>query len=160
MSYSQGNTVVSFTTIILLILHFPLLHIYDVSFTEILYFRFMFLYIGDASFVETFSLSLLDIDECLHDNGGCSHACVNSDGSYDCVCPSGYQVVRATRGCVDVNECELLNLCQHGCVNTEGSYRCTCPSGFTLYASAKCQGQSAGGTLPLSSIKLAIICIC
>ena len=28
-----------------------------------------------------------DIDECQYDKGGCSHECVNVDGSFTCTCP-------------------------------------------------------------------------
>ena len=33
-----------------------------------------------------------DIDECDTDNGGCSHFCNNTDGSYSCSCPVGYEL--------------------------------------------------------------------
>ena len=31
-----------------------------------------------------------DKNECLVNRGGCSHACINTFGSYYCTCPSGY----------------------------------------------------------------------
>ena len=34
-----------------------------------------------------------DINECQLNNGGCSHLCVNSLGSYQCQCSDGYQSV-------------------------------------------------------------------
>ena len=37
-----------------------------------------------------FFFILADIDECSKGNGGCSHGCVNLNGSYHCTCPSGY----------------------------------------------------------------------
>ena len=33
---------------------------------------------------------LLDIDECLIDNGGCDQICNNTDGSFYCSCYSGF----------------------------------------------------------------------
>ena len=33
---------------------------------------------------------MLDIDECLPNNGGCSHICTNTNGSYFCSCMTGY----------------------------------------------------------------------
>ena len=35
----------------------------------------------------------LDINECDVLNGGCSHYCNNTDGSYYCSCPVGYDLV-------------------------------------------------------------------
>jgi len=31
-----------------------------------------------------------DVDECRDSHGGCEHECVNSQGSYQCVCHEGY----------------------------------------------------------------------
>ena len=36
------------------------------------------------------SISLSDINECDNNNGGCSHVCTNSIGSFACSCDSGY----------------------------------------------------------------------
>ena len=33
-----------------------------------------------------------DINECSLDNGGCSHTCMNSIGSYECTCHRGYEL--------------------------------------------------------------------
>ena len=33
-----------------------------------------------------------DIDECRRENGRCSHGCVNTHGSYECICPRGFKV--------------------------------------------------------------------
>ena len=30
------------------------------------------------------------VDECLNNNGNCSHDCVNTEVSYYCECPTGY----------------------------------------------------------------------
>ena len=35
----------------------------------------------------------LDINECDQLNGDCSHYCNNTDGSYYCSCPVGYELV-------------------------------------------------------------------
>lgn len=32
----------------------------------------------------------LDVDECLFNNGGCQHVCVNTMGSYECRCNEGF----------------------------------------------------------------------
>lgn len=31
---------------------------------------------------------LADVNECLNDNGGCEDFCVDTDGSFTCMCPS------------------------------------------------------------------------
>ena len=33
------------------------------------------------------STSFSEIDECLENNGGCSHSCINTPGAYRCSCP-------------------------------------------------------------------------
>ena len=37
-------------------------------------------------------LLFLDINECEDDNGGCSHNCTNTDGSFECSCNDGYEL--------------------------------------------------------------------
>lgn len=34
--------------------------------------------------------SLLDVDECQDNNGGCQQICVNTMGSYECQCKEGF----------------------------------------------------------------------
>ena len=49
----------------------------------------------------------LDINECDVLNGGCSHYCNNTDGSYYCSCPVGYELV-------DQELCKgKYNFCSH-----------------------------------------------
>ena len=64
----------------------------------------------------------VDVDECARpDRGGCSHECVNTQGSYECVCPPGYRVIddhKTCRGLLSIVmltgllrcSCRLLNL--------------------------------------------------
>ena len=42
---------------------------------------------------------LLDIDECAEDNGGCSHTCTNTGGSFKCSCPDGYLLLDDEKNC-------------------------------------------------------------
>ena len=41
-----------------------------------------------------------DVDECNTNNGGCQHTCVNTAGSYQCQCRSGYRLSSNGRNCV------------------------------------------------------------
>lgn len=54
------------------------------------------------------------------------------EGSFRCVCDSGYRLGPDGRHCTDIDEC-LNNPCQYGsCSNTPGSFRCECHAGFSL----------------------------
>ena len=43
--------------------------------------------------------SVLDIDECAVDNGGCSYGCQNLQGRYICTCPIGFELDRTQKNC-------------------------------------------------------------
>ena len=43
---------------------------------------------------------IADKNECAIGNGGCSDGCVNTDGSYHCTCPSGYELGGDERTCI------------------------------------------------------------
>lgn len=65
--------------------------------------------------------------------------CVNTPGSYECTCPSGYELAADKISCRDIDECALPSNTCNGpndiCTNIRGSYRCNtiqCPYGYTL----------------------------
>ncbi|KAH8363559.1 hypothetical protein KR084_011635 [Drosophila pseudotakahashii] len=70
-----------------------------------------------------------DIDECQEKNGGCSHRCSNSEGSFKCSCPPGYELDDDERTCQDIDECAPgKTSCISGkCVNEIGGFRCEFP---------------------------------
>ncbi|XP_071387058.1 fibulin-7-like [Centroberyx affinis] len=79
-----------------------------------------------------------DIDECqLFPLGRpgrlCVHQCVNTPGSFHCLCPAGYDLARDARSCKDIDECESrMHNCSGDqvCVNTYGGFQCVaveCP---------------------------------
>nr|CAI5820598.1 unnamed protein product [Callosobruchus analis] len=105
----------------------------------------------------------VEIDECELMPSMCKHGqCVNTPGSFECMCRSGYvydenshqciddnECLRNPCGgaaqcgykhgytmmdCVDINECvDKPGICQNGeCKNLEGSFQCICESGFKL----------------------------
>jgi hypothetical protein len=69
-----------------------------------------------------------DINECLTAVCGANEICVNTLGSYQCVCKPGYE--RRGDRCENVDECmdELLNICiqKNRCVDTDGGFQCRC----------------------------------
>nr|XP_022296650.1 mucin-like protein [Crassostrea virginica] len=76
-----------------------------------------------------------DMNECIIDPVVCglSKLCVNTEGSYKCVCPEGFHSIGEE--CKDIDECanEFLNTCSHStthCQNAHGSYTCECNNGY------------------------------
>ena len=41
-----------------------------------------------------------DIDECQSSNGGCGHICMNSDGSFACLCRQGFTLSMDGFSCI------------------------------------------------------------
>ncbi|XP_033023454.1 fibrillin-1 isoform X1 [Lacerta agilis] len=75
---------------------------------------------------------LEDIDECQELPGLCQGGkCINSFGSFQCQCPTGYYLNEDTRVCEDIDECKNDGICGPGtCYNTVGNYTCICPPDY------------------------------
>uniref|UniRef100_A0A8C4TFG9 Fibrillin-1-like n=1 Tax=Erpetoichthys calabaricus TaxID=27687 RepID=A0A8C4TFG9_ERPCA len=75
-----------------------------------------------------------DIDECRVIGGLCRNGvCVNNEGSFNCICKTGYTTDLSGTGCMDLDECaQSPKPCNFICKNTEGSYLCSCPRGYIL----------------------------
>ncbi|KAG9350736.1 hypothetical protein JZ751_024625 [Albula glossodonta] len=63
-----------------------------------------------------------DRNECLENNGGCSHICVDEPLGFVCACPSGMKLLQDTR-------CEVDN-CSQLCVHDSGDFICDCQAGY------------------------------
>ncbi|XP_052772238.1 uncharacterized protein LOC128211461 isoform X1 [Mya arenaria] len=75
----------------------------------------------------------IDIDECAS-KSSCQQSCINTEGSFICVCEQGLQQDRTNfSACRDMNECEdESHNCSQVCVNLYGGFRCECRTGFVL----------------------------
>ncbi|KAL4224218.1 EGF domain [Mactra antiquata] len=77
-----------------------------------------------------------DENECDIDNGYCEYECVNTVGSYECICPDGF-ILNETdgHGCTDKDECQDIYIegkCEQECTNFIGGFSCSCLSGYDL----------------------------
>ncbi|XP_059150286.1 uncharacterized protein LOC131937109 [Physella acuta] len=85
----------------------------------------------------------VDVDECDRP-GACpaDQLCHNTNGSFTCTCPSGYDLTSGR--CTDIDECTTTqvtvtcDLRVEVCVNTAGSYTCNCKPGYARTNQAGC----------------------
>ncbi|XP_022906889.2 fibrillin-2-like [Onthophagus taurus] len=75
-----------------------------------------------------------DVDECATIPDLCINGrCINTMGSYRCVCNRGFKSDGGGTRCSDINECgQTPSPCQYNCQNTPGSFVCSCPPGYLL----------------------------
>ncbi|XP_067686050.1 fibrillin-2-like [Haliotis asinina] len=81
----------------------------------------------------------VDINECNENPCPVGQICTNTNGSYTCTCPTGYDK-QANGTCTDKNECVTdANTCDQVCTNVEGSFTCSCNPGYTENDQKKCE---------------------
>uniref|UniRef100_A0A1I7T2K1 Multiple epidermal growth factor-like domains protein 6 n=1 Tax=Caenorhabditis tropicalis TaxID=1561998 RepID=A0A1I7T2K1_9PELO len=83
-----------------------------------------------------------DVNECMANNGGCEHECVNTIGTFYCRCWPGFELSGDGNTCTDIDECATSNGgCSDRCVNTAGGFRCDCPSDLYLHSDGRTCGK-------------------
>jgi hypothetical protein len=91
---------------------------------------------------------LKDIDECEYSSAVCNHTnsiCINTRGSYQCVCNAGFSKGEDDSACYDNDECLITkDICENyiytECINGPGTYDCKCINGFSRNLNQTCEG--------------------
>ena len=78
----------------------------------------------------------INVNECttgLHTCNLPSEACIDTFGSFQCVCAVGYERSEVGPGCVNIDECgRSTDTCHDNaaCTDTAGSFTCSCDPGY------------------------------
>uniref|UniRef100_UPI003AAC17C3 low-density lipoprotein receptor-like n=1 Tax=Centroberyx gerrardi TaxID=166262 RepID=UPI003AAC17C3 len=92
-----------------------------------------------------------DQNECLVNNGGCSHLCVDQPLGFLCDCPGNMRLVGDSR-CEEIDRCLESDVCDQLCVHINGSLTCECHRGYQMSPSTgECKAKGDLAQLVFSS---------
>ncbi|XP_058238194.1 low-density lipoprotein receptor-related protein 1B-like isoform X2 [Hemibagrus wyckioides] len=96
-----------------------------------------------------------DCDQCVVDNGGCSHGCVVAPGKgVVCVCPAGLYLGSDGRSCGSQDVCATHTRCSQVCEQHTHSITCSCYPGWRLEADGEsCQSMDPFEPFVIFSIR-------
>ncbi|XP_019731047.1 low-density lipoprotein receptor-related protein 8-like isoform X2 [Hippocampus comes] len=90
-------------------------------------------------------------NECLVNNGGCSHHCVDTGMGFHCECPDHMRLVGNSH-CEEVDLCLESDLCDQMCVHINGTLSCGCLDGYQLSpTSGDCKAKGVDAKLLVST---------
>ncbi|XP_077441221.1 low-density lipoprotein receptor-like isoform X1 [Vanacampus margaritifer] len=90
-------------------------------------------------------------NECLVNNGGCSHRCVDTAMGFHCECPDHMRLVGNSH-CEEVDMCLERDLCDQRCVHTNGTLSCDCLDGYQLTPTSKdCEAKGVDARVLVST---------
>ncbi|XP_026179512.1 low-density lipoprotein receptor-related protein 8-like isoform X2 [Mastacembelus armatus] len=92
-------------------------------------------------------------DECLINNGGCSHHCVDQPMGFYCHCPDNMRLVGDSK-CEEVDSCLERDECDQLCVHVKGTITCDCQEGYLMNPTTQeCKARGGEAQLVFSSSK-------
>lgn len=72
-----------------------------------------------------------DVNECLDNNGGCPHLCVDEPQGFHCDCPNNTRLVGDSH-CEEINPCLEADVCDQMCFYTNDRLTCRCQEEYTM----------------------------
>ncbi|XP_028258864.1 low-density lipoprotein receptor-related protein 8-like isoform X2 [Parambassis ranga] len=94
-----------------------------------------------------------DQNECLVNNGGCSHTCKDQPKGFLCMCPDNMRLVEDSQ-CEEVDMCLEDDVCDQLCLHINGSLTCVCQEGYHMNLAARvCEAKGDKAQLVFSSSK-------
>ncbi|XP_061539725.1 low-density lipoprotein receptor-related protein 8-like isoform X3 [Phycodurus eques] len=90
-------------------------------------------------------------NECLVNNGGCSHHCVDTGMGFHCDCPDHMRLVGNSH-CEEVDMCLESDVCDQLCIYTNGTLVCDCLDGYHMTpVSTDCKAKGVDARLLVST---------